>query len=162
MTQRAYAENTTVPISRSREELERTLERFGATAQAWMRDDETQLVTLAFKRSGRGYRFVVRLPQWQDEHYLYTPTHQRRTELKAREAADQEARRRFRSLANFVKALMDAADTGIISAEDALLPYLLLPNGETVADSVGRWLPSLEAGETFNIGRALTAGREEG
>ncbi|MDP2952267.1 MAG: hypothetical protein Q8O76_02985 [Chloroflexota bacterium] len=40
-----YAEGTEVPIGRSRDEIERTLARFGASAQAWMRDDEKGVVT---------------------------------------------------------------------------------------------------------------------
>ena len=129
-----YAEGTEVPISRSRDELERTLERFGATAQAWLRDDEKETVVLAFKRAGKGYKLVVRLVD--AAACALTPKGNERTASAAQDAADQENRRRFRSLANYVKAVMDAADTGIISAEDALLPYLMLPSGETVAQAI--------------------------
>lgn len=156
MTQGRYAEGTSVPISRSREELERTLERFGATAQAWMRDDEIGNITLAFKRKGNGYKFSISLRTQEDERY--TPTRLRRSDSVARDAADKENRRRFRSLANYVKALMDAADTGIIEAEEALMPYMILPTGQTVAEALTAALPALEAGH-FDMRLALTGGQ---
>ena len=131
---RPYAEHTVVPVSRSRDELERILVRFGATAQAWARDDEKGTVVLAFKRAGKGYKLVVHLVNAAS--FTQTPTGRERLASAAQEAAEQENRRRFRSLANFVKAMMDAADTGIISAEDALLPYLILPGGATVAQAL--------------------------
>lgn len=150
-----YAENTTVPISRSRDELERTLERFGATAQMWMRDDEARAVVLAFKRNGAGYKFRIALTSPDNEQR--TPTGQLRATSTARAVADQENRRRFRSLANYVKALMDAADTGIISAEEALLPFQMLPSGETVYE-VTRRIPELD---NINLAKALGAGASE-
>ena len=153
---RKYAEGTEVPISRSRDELERTLTRFGATTQGWLRDDEEKVVRLAFKRNGRGYRFTVKL---QDaEGCRLTPTKQRRSDSVAMDLAEAENRRRFRSLANYVKAVMDATDTGIISAEEALLPYMMLPSGETVAEAV---IPQLASGNYLvNLSKALVSGRE--
>ncbi len=129
-----YARGTNVSINRSRDELERTLERFGATGMLWLRDDEARRMIVGFKRDRRAYRFTIVMLTWEDCEK--TPTGILRTRAVAVKTADQETRRRFRSLANFVKAVMDAEDSGIINAEEALLPYLVLSSGQTLADEV--------------------------
>ncbi|MDP3062929.1 MAG: hypothetical protein Q8O40_06940, partial [Chloroflexota bacterium] len=73
---------------------------------------------------------------------------------QAAAARDAEVRRRFRSLANYVKAVLDATESGIIRAEEALLPYLLLPEGDTVYQRASR---QLERGVEVSLARALTA-----
>ncbi|MDP3062976.1 MAG: hypothetical protein Q8O40_07180 [Chloroflexota bacterium] len=148
-----YAEGTEVPIGRSRDEIERTLARFGATAQAWIRDDEKGLVAVAFKRGGPAYRFTVPLPPLSA--FMETPTGRwTRTEAQAAAARDAEVRRRFRSLANYVKAVLDATESGIIRVDEALLPYLLLPEGDTVYQRASR---QLERGVDVSLARALMA-----
>ncbi|MDP2950662.1 MAG: hypothetical protein Q8P22_14155, partial [Chloroflexota bacterium] len=67
---------------------------------------------------------------------------------------DAEVRRRFRSLANYVKAVLDASESGIIRAEEALLPYLLLPEGDTVYQRASR---QLERGVAVSLAQALMA-----
>lgn len=151
-----YAEGTAVPVGRSRDEIERTLIRFGATAQGWMRDDEKGLVVIVFSRAKRSYRFTVPLPSTKE--FETTPTGRYRGNVAlVQEAQESEIRRRFRTLALYVKALLDASDTGIIRAEEALLPYLLLPTGETVYELARRELPESGRG---NFVKALTGGAE--
>ena len=36
-----------------------------------------------------------------------------------------------------IKATLEAVEIGIVSFEDAMLPYTVLPNGSTVAEQVG-------------------------
>lgn len=158
----SYAAQTTVDTGRSREEIERTLTRFRATQVAWMRDDETGRVIVAFKRDGKTYKFVLQMPTLTDRMIQYTPKQMiLRTDAQRRDALEQERRRRFRSLANLLKATLDAIDTGIISEEAALLSNLILPNGSTVQEFL---LPQidrmLEAGEMPDLRHALTAGED--
>ena len=150
-----YAQGTEVPIGRSRDEIERTLERFGATSQLWGRDDQVGRVTVAFKREGRAYKFTVDSPRIED--FQRTPTGRDRAQSYAAQARDAEARRRFRSLANYLKAVLDAIDTGIIIAEEALLPYLLLPSGETVFQQSER---QLQGGMNVDLARSLQEGQQ--
>ena len=63
---RAYAQGTEVSVGRSRDEIERTLTRFGADGQLWARDDAKGIVVIGFRRQGRTYRFSVRLPKLDD------------------------------------------------------------------------------------------------
>ncbi len=153
---RQHAQGTDVPVGRSRDEIERTLARFGATAQVWMRDDETGVVTVAFKREARAYRFTVPMPPLKD--FEMTPSRKWiRTPEQAQSAKEAEVRRRFRSLANYVKALLDATDSGIIRADEALLPYLMLSDGETVYQRAAK---QMKAGGEVSLAQALTAGEE--
>ena len=150
-----YAQGTQVDTGRSRLEIEHTLERFGATGQAWMRDDEQHRVVVAFKRSGRTYRFTLNIPGV--EEFRETPKGvYTRTDKVMHEAHDAEIRRRFRSLANYIKAMLDAIDTGIIEADAVLLPFLLLPSGATVYEEAQEQLRVLG---TVDLSRALTAGQ---
>ena len=153
---RKYAEGTEVPIGRSRDEIERTLERFGATGQIWARDDEIGQVIIAFKRKARGYKFIIKLPPLSDFRFTPKMTYER-TPKQMADMRDAETRRRFRSLANYIKALMDAIDTGIIKAEEALLPYQMLPSGETVYQRVQE---QIDRGLEVNLAHALNPPKE--
>ena len=54
---------------------------------------------------------------------------------------------------------MDAADTGIISADEALLPYMMLPSGETVAESALKQLALGDGRVDLSLALALPSGR---
>lgn len=154
MAKHSYAQGTVVPVGRSRDEIESTLIRFGATGQLWARDDERGIVVIAFKREGRTYKFTVPLPLLKE--FRMTPSGRfERTEKQAEVARETEVRRRFRSLANYVKALLDAIDTGIIQVDEALLPYLVLGSGKTVYEHA---LQQLEGGQEVDLMRALSSG----
>ncbi|MBI4145042.1 hypothetical protein HY493_02445 [Candidatus Woesearchaeota archaeon] len=120
-----------------------------------MRDDERGIVTVGFKRGGIVYRFTIAQPPLSD--FATTSSGRwRRTPEQQKDEQEAEVKRRFRSLANYVKALMDAVDTGIIKAEEALLPYRLLPSGETVFERAA-W--QLQAGQEMDLVKALPSGR---
>ena len=104
MTTGVYAKNTTVPVGRSRDEIERTLQRFGATQYAWMRDDERNLVTVAFRREGIAYRLTVTMPILAD--FRLTPKRQVRSESGMESEHAKETRRRFRALGLYLKAIL--------------------------------------------------------
>ena len=59
-----YAEETRVPIERSRTEIERTLERYGATAFSYGWDE--QRAVLAFRAHGRMIRLELPIPTVDD------------------------------------------------------------------------------------------------
>lgn len=146
MTTTPYAKNTTVPVGRSRDEIEHTLERFGASQYAWMRDSERNFVTVAFQREGIAYRLTVGMPEIAD--FRLTPKRQVRSQSGMESEHAKETRRRFRALGLYLKAILEASETGIIDARTALVGHMLLPSGETVAEYAD-----------IEIGRALAAGQ---
>ena len=140
-----YAETTEVSSDRSRAEIERTLERYGATA--FMYGWDIQRAVISFDVAGRRYRIALPLPEKGDLTFTHSPTGRQRTSASANTAFEQAKRQRWRALALWIKAVLEAAASGIITIEDAVrrvaspLPFTVLPNGQTA----GQWLaPQIE------------------
>jgi hypothetical protein len=135
-----YARDTSVPADRSRAEIEQTLSRYGATAfmYGW---HATQAV-IGFEIGGRRYRVTLPLPDQGAAEFVYTPARgKRRSNDAAMVAWEQATRQRWRALALWVKAVLEAAEAGIVTLQEALVPFTVLPDGRTV----GEWLlPALE------------------
>jgi len=130
-----YAVNTEVSSDRSRAEIERTLIRYGASSFAYA--FEPGRAAIQFSAHNRRIRFVIKLPDRNDKELTQTPTGKRRVDSAIETAYEQAVRQKWRALALVVKALLEAVDSGIVTFEDAFLPYTVLPSGMTVADEVG-------------------------
>lgn len=128
---RKYAKDTTVDMSRSRAEIERTLMRFGA--ERFMSGWDSDAAYVAFVYAGRAVRLTMPLPD-KSEFQLTPHTGKRRTEASMLEAWETACRRKWRSLALLVKAKLVGCDDAIASFEQEFLPYTILPSGQTVAD----------------------------
>lgn len=141
MSQRRYAEDTSVSADRSRAEIERILQRYGASAfsYGW----EGNQAAIAFKAQNRLIRFLLPLPDKDAHEFQFTPAkRQRRTPEQAQAAWEQATRQRWRALALAIKAKLEAVEAGITTFEDEFLAHIVLPSGQ----SVGQWLsPQLEA-----------------
>lgn len=105
---RKYAARTKVPITNSRAEVERTLERYGATGFIYGYVDDRAVV--AFEMNGRQVKFLMMLPKNDD----------------------QEVRRLWRALAVMIKAKLEAVESGITVFEDEFLANIVLPDGQLV------------------------------
>jgi hypothetical protein len=134
-----YAEGTQVAEDRSKQEIERTLRRYGASAfsYGW----EGTRVVLSFRAHERLIRFEMRMPEPDDDEVAYTPSGKIRSSSQVDKALDQEARRRWRALALVIKAKLEAVESGLVSFEDEFLAHILLPDGTTVSEHTG---PALE------------------
>lgn len=147
-----YAEHTTVSKDRSLGEIEHMLTRYGASgfAYGWSGTD----ARVGFTVQGRMIRLVVSLPRPDDRQFTHTPATRRpRTQTQAQEAYEQAVRQRWRALALYVKATLEAVEAGIVRFEDAFLAYTALPGGGTV----GEWMqPQItQAYETGQMPRLL-------
>lgn len=127
-----YAADTSVPVSRSQEEIERTLQRYGA--QSFMRGWDQQRAVLAFVLEGRQIRFFLPMPDKED--FRLTPGGRSRTAQSQTEAWEQACRQRWRALALVVKAKLEAVEAGISTFEEEFLANIVLPSGGTV----GEWM----------------------
>jgi hypothetical protein len=127
----AYAENTSVPVERSRAELERTLTRYGASSFGYMTAPGS--ATVMFEAHGRRIRFDLPLPRPDDRRFTH---HSRgaRTAAAAQEAWEQACRQRWRALNLAVKAKLEAVDAGISEFEEEFLAFICLPSGQTMGD----------------------------
>lgn len=128
----SYAENTSVPVERSKAEIERTLGKYGATAFAYASDAEKAMVR--FSMQGRQVMFLLPLPEFAK--FQYDGRRAKRTPERHREAWEQACRSRWRALALAIKAKLEAVESGITAFEDEFLSHILLPNGKTA----GSWM----------------------
>lgn len=141
-----YAATSTVPAGRSREEIERTLTRYGATGFLFGQDPTGAMV--AFTLRDRHVRFVMPLPDPNERRFLYTEGSRMRTATAAEAAWQQAVRSRWRALAMIVKAKLEAVDAGAVTFEAEFLAQTVLPDGRTVAETVTPQLTAALAGHT--------------
>jgi hypothetical protein len=113
---RKYADGTKVPAEQSRNEIERTLTRFGA--DQFMYGSMTNAAVIAFRAHGRHIRFLLPLPAPNG----------------SKESRERELRRRWRSMAMCIKAKLESVATGIETFEESFMAHVVLPNGMTVAE----------------------------
>lgn len=143
-----YASETSVPVEKSRMEIERTLARYGADAFAYFSEGGT--AAILFRMSGRQVKFVLTLPPRDLKEFTH---HSRgvRTAEAALGAWEQACRQRWRALALVIKAKFEAVSAGITTIEDEFLAHTVLPDGSTV----GEWAkPQLD--EAYRIGAMPT------
>ena len=130
-----YAANTEVPADRSRAEIERILDRYGATAFMYGWDRDSNAAMVAFEVEGRRIRIMVPMPQ--REQFASTPTGRRRAAKETDTAWEQGKRQRWRAMALIVKAKLEAVEAGISTIEAEFLAHTVLPDGQTVGDWLG-------------------------
>ena len=141
-----YAKTTSVPVERSKTEIERTLQRYGASQFIYGWDQDEAVVGFVVKHEGqsRQIRFKVKLPT-ADE--LRSAGSRRRSPSQIETALAQTTRQRWRALLLIIKAKLEAIEIGIATFEDEFLAYTMLPSGQTV----GEWVaPQLE--EVYETG----------
>lgn len=143
-----YAAQTTVPIERSKAEIEGLVARYGARAfQSGWSDDGRAMVE--FLAHNRRLRFVVNAPDPQaDEFQLRnhsSGSKVKRAPAEAHRMWEQACRSRWRALCLCIKAKLEAVESGITSFETEFMPYMVLPGGKTAAQHVG---PMIEAAYT--------------
>lgn len=130
-----FASSTSVPVERSRAEIESVLKKYGATkfASGWDQDK----AVIAFEMEERRIRFDIPIPPLADfktrEKWGAVRTI---PDGEASQLRDQETRRRFRALLLVVKAKLEAVASNVSTFETEFLAFVVLPNGVTV----GEWL----------------------
>ncbi len=144
----AYAENTAVPVDRSKAEIERILAKYGATGFGYMTQGNRAVIM--FIAHGKQIRFILPLPSENDENFQKTPTGRSRKSKTINETIAQETRRRWRALALSIKAKLETVETGITQFEKEFLAHIVLPSGRTVAEET---IPAIE--EAYRTGKAV-------
>jgi len=128
-----YASRTTVPVSQSRSEIEKTLKRYGAKQFVSGWDDESGEAMVGFSiLSDDG------VTPRQVRMRLLEPDSEGMTQKQHAQAV----RSAWRSLALVVKAKLEAVESGISTVEREFLADVVLPNGQTLGDALA---PQLSA-----------------
>lgn len=158
-----YATQTAVPVERTKAEIEAVLRRYGAVsfASGWDQDR----AVIQFDCHQRRIRFVLTLPSRDDPAF----THYRRGQYgsviaRTRAAADthweQACRSAWRSLLLVIKAMLEAVEAEIVAFETAFAPYMVLPNGSTVAEWLVPQIDSAYEHGTMPSMLSLTSGKD--
>ena len=135
-----YAQDTSVPVEKSRAEIERLLMQHGA--DKFMVGSDSAKAMLAFQIRGKMIQFTLPLPDKSDKRFRTTPTGRiKRNENAAYEGWEQACRSRWRALFLCIKAKIEAVECGITSFESEFLAHFVMPDGKTIGE---RLLPKLE------------------
>lgn len=128
-----YAENTSVPVEKSKAEIESILTRY--RAEQFMSGWDQHRAFIAFRMCGRQIKFIIPLPDKNSKEFTHTPGRgTRRDPVKQYQEWEQACRQRWRALALVIKAKLEAVEVGIECFEDAFLAHIILPNGQTVGE----------------------------
>lgn len=128
-----YAKGTTVPVAKSRAEIETMLLRYGATsfASGWDRLG----ASILFEVRQRHVKFVLPLPLPDDKAFTRDRLNRLRTKEQAAREWDSACRQRWRALCLVIRAKLEAVESGITSFEHEFLAHIVLPGGGTVGDA---------------------------
>ncbi len=131
-----YAAKTTVPVERSKAEVERLLGKYGC-AQFTTGVDRVRLrAQVQFALEERIVRFLIQLPDPADDVYqLYTDGRPIPDGTRAKLLL-QDERQRWRALFLSIKARLVSWDEHIETFEEAFMAHIVLPNNKTVGSEV--------------------------
>lgn len=143
-----YAAKTTVPVEKTRGEIEKLVSRYGATrfVSGW----EPNNAAVLFEMKGRRVRFSLPMPDPKARRFTHGRGSWTLPAAKQRELLEQATRASWRALLLVIKAKLEAVETGITTFEEEFLAHLVLPNGQTA----GEWAIPLIA-EAYDAGKAL-------
>ena len=128
-----YAANTEVSSTKSRDEIERTLTRYGA--DQFMYGWQEGAAVVGFRMEGRMIRFILPLPDRSDPtftEYVSRGTKTARAPEAAAKLYEQAVRQKWRALALVIKAKLEAVESGIAVFDDEFMANIVLPDGGTV------------------------------
>lgn len=140
----AYAESTTVPVEKSRYEIESLLRKYGATQFVSGWDEKSAFIT--FRARDRVIRMKVEIPARTEKRFTHKKARAsylpdiKLDERKQNELYDQFLRTRFRALLLVIKAKLESVEAGIETFEIAFLAHVVLPNKQLVGDVVQAWV----------------------
>lgn len=133
----AYASTTTVPVEKTKADIERLLTKHGANQFMSYSDPERAMIQ--FGMCNRMIRFGIDIPP--NDEYSRTASGNRRSASDSQKVWEQACRSRWRSLLLGIKAKLDAIEVGIMSFEEEFMPYIVLPDNRTVGEFM---LPQIE------------------
>lgn len=128
-----YAAKTSVPSEKSRQEIERTLSRYGASKFMYGWDKGSAVI--AFYAHERYIRFKLPLPDRDDRDFTHH-SRGRRNPASSEGLWEQATRQRWRALALVVKAKLEAVESGISEFEDEFLAYIVMPDNRILSEVI--------------------------
>jgi hypothetical protein len=141
-----YATQTSVTVEKSRAEIEKVLQRWGATSFAYGWDRDRAMIE--FVARSRRVRFVLPMPDRDDvtfTHYKRGYVLVRRSEDAAEKLWEQAGRQHWRALLLVVKAKLEAVEVGISEFEQEFLANIVTSDGRTIGEHLVPQLDTVTA-----------------
>jgi hypothetical protein len=155
-----FASETSVPVERSRAEIEETLRRCGATEfhSGW----KAEAAMIGFRLKELFIRFILPFPSRSERRFTHKKMRGHESKMSEQQSTklyEQELRSRWRALLLVIKAKLEAVETGISSIEQEFLAFIQMPNKMTIGEwIIDQALPSIRTGQMPPL--ALPPGRE--
>ena len=115
----AFAADTTVPVEKSRAEIERLCTRYGCSQYMSGVDYENHSARVQFKAKDRIVRFELRLPNLKD--------------FRREKQYEQALRTKWRALLLVIKGKLESVEAEIATFEEEFMPFIVMPNDQTLA-----------------------------
>lgn len=137
-----FAASTSVPVERTRQEIEAVLRRYGADqfVSGW----EHGRAMLGFRVHDRMVRFELPLPKEADYKWKWNATDNQKQKQLA-----QDERQRWRALLLVIKAKLEAVESKIATFESEFLAHIVMPNNRTVGEILIPQLAAAYASKTM-------------
>lgn len=132
----AYAENTEVPVERSKAEIEKLLEKHKCSKFSTGVDHEGHRARVQFHAYDRIIRFEVKLPDRADRIYQRDRKGWQLSPSGIEKKVEQAARARWRALLLVIRAKLESVESEIATFEEEFMAHIVLPNDKTV----GEWV----------------------
>lgn len=132
-----YAKTTDVPVTKTFDEIKRTLQRFGASDFAYAERSSGE-VGIQFQI--KSLRVLMRMQLPDRESFAFITGRygekKRRVDTAIDRDYEQACRQRWRTLSNGIKAKLALVDDGISTLEREFLADIMLPSGDTVGERI--------------------------
>jgi len=139
----AYAEDTDVPVSRSKEQIEALIRKRGGSNIFVGWDENAGRAGVMWSMDKRQVRLTVPIPDvFSDEIRKIRNSYRTRSDSACMRRHEQVQRTRWRCLLLCIKAKFESIDSGVETFEEAFLSQTLLADGKAVGETM---LPQLEA-----------------
>ncbi len=121
--QACYGAGTRVEVHRSRYELERVLNKYGAHDVLFVEADAN--ASIQFAMQGRYVQLAMPLPDPENARFTHTPSGRRRTIAAQERAYEQALRQHWRSLVVAVRGKLQSVESGISTFEHEFEKFLV-------------------------------------
>lgn len=148
-----YAAQTSIPVGKSKGEIDKLLREWGCTRIGWEENVKTGEVVLRFvwskDQNVYAAKMVVKIPDEKSIRARPEVLNERTgkpSDIRVAKALEAAGRSELRILLLWLKAAFNAVEMGLTTAEIIFLPFFMMPDDQTVGDVIVPKLPALMAG----------------
>lgn len=145
-----YASETTVPVEKTRAEIERVVSQYGAKsfASGW----QGNRAMIGFEMRDRQIRFILPLPDKASKEFTHGKigrcSYVRPLPVnRVQEKWEQACRQKWRALLLAIKAKLEAVESKISSFDSEFMAHIVLPDGCTIGERILPKLAEVLAGK---------------